>query len=236
MIRFFIGLMLFSASINATQVVWDTYSSSSECGPQGPRGIRGPLGATGATGATGPDADPVPPPMGAMVGFGNGNFLLILGFNFDNGVAVISTCASSGDFQVTMGTSGPELVEDLFGDGIIEFSYNVPNARVLDAIAATFTFRDNLTATSPSRDIVIRAEVWAAPLGSRVFSPTGAGVDFPTINTSAIVAGTTIFADPVSFSIPVAAGSRLLMVISRTATPDTPNLPIFGGAAAGLHF
>lgn len=175
----------------------------------------------------------MPPGTGSYGGFGNGNYLVRLGVNFPNGVGVISSCAASGDFDVILGPSGPEIVQDLFGNfGLIEFSFCVPNDRVISAIAATFTFRDNLT-TQPPTDITIRAEVWVAEPGSRIFRPSGAGVDFNPINSTTITASTTIFADPVNLNVFIPAGSRLLMVFSRTST--TP-IQIFGGCSAGILY
>jgi hypothetical protein len=183
----------------------------------------------------GPAAPEVPPGTGAFAGFGNGNYRVTMGFIYPDGVGVISSCAASGDFQVTMGPFGPELVQDIdvYGNyGLIEFSFNIPNDRVISSIASTFVFDFDLR-TAPPTDITIRAEIWAAEYGSRIFRPTGAGVDFPTINSSVIAAGTTIFADPQLLNVFVAGGSRLLMVISRTS--DYPII-ITGGCTAGIHF
>lgn len=239
MIRFISTSALLLASAGAVQVnalethPGEHYENSRHCqrGPQGLPGTTGQDGATGPTGPAGPAADPVPPGKGAYVGFGNGNFIVPLGFSVPDGVSVISTCAASGDFPIVIGPGGPELSQNLF----VEFSFNTPTARVISSIGATFTFDDDLTAHLPPTDITIRAEIWVAPFGSQVFSPSGAGVDFAPINTSAILANTTIYAPPTLLNVPVAAGSRLLMVFSRTSNPSSPPITIFGGCSAGIH-
>lgn len=111
-------------------------------------------------------------------------------------------------------------------------AFNVPRAGTITAISASFSV---LAAVSVAGTVTVRAQIYRAPAGSNIFSPTTAFVDLiPSLTTFAL--GTFTSGTTNVTPVPVVAGDRLLMVFSITASGVAPLLnDIVGNASAGIN-
>lgn len=109
-------------------------------------------------------------------------------------------------------------------------AFNVPRAGTITSISATFSSLVSETLTSIAQ---VTAQIYRAPEGSNIFSPTTAFVDLtPTLSTLSI--GTITSGTRNVTPVPVAAGERLLMVFSVTATSGAV-VVLTGNASAGIN-
>ena len=107
-------------------------------------------------------------------------------------------------------------------------AFNVPRAGTITSISATFSSLVSATLVGTAQ---ITAQIYRAPAGSNVFSPTTALVDLtPTLSTVSV--GTITSGTRNVTPVPVAAGDRLLMVFFVTSSGGIVTLT--GNASAGL--
>ncbi len=115
--------------------------------------------------------------------------------------------------------------------GILSEAFSVPRNGNITGISATFnSFIDlNLTGTH-----TITAQIYRAPAGTNIYSPTNARVDLAPPITGPFPAIT--FGTGDIEPVPVSVGDRLLMVfyISTTINPPALNFSISGSASAGI--
>lgn len=225
MIRLFMMAMLLSGSL-ATDLYsscwWSgssssSSSSSSECerGPTGPRGARGLAGATGITGATGATGLNTP---NIIMPFTSASSQIMSSITppFLGSVHIMPFGGSpAGRPLSSNGMSGPQLV--LLP--IQHYAYNLPIDIVVVSIAATTTLFDFIDEPTPGTEITFRVEIWVAPPHGNTFTPSGAGVSFPTLVVPANPSDlnqTTQTVGPTPLSVAIPAGSRILMVDSFT--------------------
>ncbi len=114
--------------------------------------------------------------------------------------------------------------------GLINEAFSVPRPGLLTAISASFTLTVALTlATSAT----VSAEIYRAPAGSNIFTPTGVRVDLAPTLTPAITVGTTLSGASSNFApVPVAVGDRLLMVFTLSGSALAG--AVTGTASAGV--
>ncbi|GLC89518.1 exosporium glycoprotein BclB-related protein [Lysinibacillus piscis] len=109
-------------------------------------------------------------------------------------------------------------------------AFSVPRNGNITAISATFSAT---VAAALLGTTTVHAQVYRAPAGSNIFSPTTASIDLaPAFTTIAI--GSTASATANVAPVPVVAGDRLLMVFSITATGITVANVLTGNASAGI--
>lgn len=111
-------------------------------------------------------------------------------------------------------------------------SFTAPRAGNVTAISANFNTL--LAATVLTGTATIRAQVYRAPAGSNIFSPTSATVLLAPSLTAPLAAGQLSSGSASGFSVPVSPGDRLLMVFSVTATGLTAAVTVAGFASAGI--
>jgi len=115
--------------------------------------------------------------------------------------------------------------------GTLSQAFSVPRNSNITAISASFSANLNPNLIEAA---TITAQIYRAPAGSNVFTPTNARVDLapPATNFSLISFGSTDI-EPV----PVSAGDLLLMVfyISSTIISPFTNFSILGFASAGIN-
>ncbi|GGA27860.1 exosporium glycoprotein BclB-related protein [Psychrobacillus lasiicapitis] len=111
-------------------------------------------------------------------------------------------------------------------------SFTVPRVGNVTAISANFNTL--VAGTILTGTATIRAQVYRAPAGSNVFSPTAATVVLAPSLTAPLAAGVLSSGSASGFSVPVAPGDRLLMVFSATATGLTAAVTVAGFASAGI--
>lgn len=109
-------------------------------------------------------------------------------------------------------------------------AFSVPRAGTITSISASLSA--TVAATLVGGTATVRAQIYRAPAGSNIFSPTDAFVDLaPALSTIAI--GTITFGTRNVTPVPVAAGDRLLMIFSLTSTGIVA--AVTGNASAGIN-
>lgn len=110
-------------------------------------------------------------------------------------------------------------------------AFSVPRAGTITSISASFTATVALDLLGTAQ---VRAQIYRAPAGSNVFSPTTAFVDLtPALSTIAV--GTIASGTANVAPVPIAAGDRLLMVYSVTTTGLAVATTLTGNASAGIN-
>lgn len=151
---------------------------------------------------------------GAIIPYASGAVPLAL-------VETVGGALASVPFLVGFGTAFPGV---LLANGTIDLStaiaalnneaFVVPRAGTITSLYATFTV---LAAVTLGANNAVVAEVYRAPEGSSVFSPTGVRVNMaPTV--PGLIAVGTLLSGSVTANLPVAAGDRLLLVYSLAGT------------------
>jgi len=168
-----------------------------------------------------------PPATGSIIPFASGTVPVILSVVAGGLIGTVS--------MVGFGTSIPGVT--LTGTNIDlsavtgTEAFSVPRDGTITSISATFSATAALTLVGGTA--TVRAQIYRAPAGSNVFSPTDAFVDLaPALSTIAI--GTITFGTRNVTPVPVAAGDRLLMVFSATST-GIAITAITGNASAGIN-
>ncbi|MEK5030392.1 exosporium glycoprotein BclB-related protein [Paenibacillus sp. FSL R7-0302] len=201
-------------------------------GVTGMTGITGPTGVTGAgetgptgmTGATGsgaiiPYASGIPAEMTTVVG-GVNNTSSLVGFgNTVTGVAGVP----AGTIDLT-GAAGTML----------NVAFSVPHDGTITSLAAYFSTSDTVALTGST--MTVTAQLYQSVTPNNTFIPvTGALVTLAPALTGAVTLGTISSGLATGLSIPVTAGTRLLMVFSAANTAGTDAaVTIPGYASAGL--
>ncbi|MCG3087210.1 exosporium glycoprotein BclB-related protein [Sporosarcina cyprini] len=165
---------------------------------------------------------------GAIIPYASGAVPLAL-------VETVGGALASVPFLVGFGTAFPGV---LLANGTINLSttiaalnneaFVVPRAGAITSLFATFTV---LAAVTLGANNAVVAEVYRAPEGSTVFSPTGVRVNLaPTV--PGLIAVGTLLSGSVTADFPVAAGDRLLLVYSLSGT--TLATAFSGSGSAGM--
>ncbi|WP_337988474.1 exosporium glycoprotein BclB-related protein [Lysinibacillus sp. JNUCC 51] len=168
-----------------------------------------------------------PPATGSIIPFASGIVPVVLAVAAGGAIATVS--------MVGFGTSIPGVTLtginiDLTGATTGMEAFSVPRDGTITSISATFSAIAGLTITGTA---TVRAQIYRAPAGSNVFSPTTAFVDLaPALST--VVLGTITFGTRNVTPVPVAAGDRLLMVFSATSS-GAAITALTGNASAGIN-
>lgn len=166
-----------------------------------------------------------PPATGSIIPFASGTVPVILTSLATGLIGTVS--------MVGFGTSIPGVT--LTGTNIDltaatgTEAFSVPRAGTITSISASLSATVAVTLLGTA---TVRAQIYRAPAGSNVFSPTTAFVDLaPALSTIAV--GTITFGTANVVPVPVAAGDRLLMVFSVTTSGIVAS--ITGNASAGIN-
>jgi BclB C-terminal domain-containing protein len=199
-------------------------------GAAGPIGVTGAVGATGATGATGITGDvgatgPAGEAVGSgseggggMIAFASGNsFELFIGSNSDS--AIIGFGEVSASFSAGNGFT-------LNNNQNLAFS--VAEAGSLTSIAGSYT-----VSSAPGGAMTISARLFQAvgPAPGNTFTPVPGGFVPFTPFEGAEPGGTTHSGLANGLNVPITAGTRLVMVVTGTATGT---LDVTGTVSAGV--
>ncbi|QGG53479.1 exosporium glycoprotein BclB-related protein [Lysinibacillus pakistanensis] len=159
---------------------------------------------------------------------------------FSSGTAPVALAAVAGGVistvsMVGFGTSIPGVTLtgtniDLAGATTGMEAFSVPRAGTITSISATLSV--TVAVATFTGTATVRAQIYRAPAGSNLFSPTDAFVDLAPALTSLVVGAITFGTRNVT-PVPVAAGDRLLMVFSVT-TSGAAAL-VTGNASAGIN-
>lgn len=167
-----------------------------------------------------------PPATGSIIPFASGIVPVVLTSVLGGAIGTVS--------MVGFGTSIPGVtltginIDLTAATGTEAFS--VPRAGTITSISASLSA--TVAATLVGGTATVRAQIYRAPAGSNIFSPTDAFVDLaPALSTIAI--GTITFGTRNVTPVPVAAGDRLLMIFSLTSTGIVA--AVTGNASAGIN-
>ena len=163
----------------------------------------------------------------------------IIPFSSGTTTAILATLATGAVGTVTavgFGTAVPGITPAVNGaitlpEGTVTEAFNVPRAGTITAISATFTETQGLTVAAGTATIT--AQIYRAPAGSSVFTPTTASVTLTPAVTGAVAVG-TVFQGTANTNFPVSAGDRLVMVFSVAGTGITAVTTLTGNATAGI--
>ncbi len=114
------------------------------------------------------------------------------------------------------------------------FAFPVPKNMTMTDMSASF--ETNLELDFPHTTVQICAQLYSAPASTNIYSPIDAAKLFlsPEIGGETTPAGKIAFGVLNHLSIPIAAGTKLLMVFSLTAAGADPVKSISGQASASI--
>ena len=221
-------------------------------GSTGADGAIGPTGATGADGTTGPTgaigntgADGATGPTGAAGATGpsgaNGFGAVI---PFASGLPVSLTTVAGGlvgtPAFVGFGSSAAGIAIaggtiDLTNPAgtLTNFAFSVPRDAIITDIAAFFSVTAALSLVGST--VTINAELYQSATPNNIFSPIAAtSLNLAPALTGVLSIGTLSTGTLNGLSIPVTAGTRLLLVFTATAAGLTLVNTVAGYASAGI--
>jgi len=168
-----------------------------------------------------------PPATGSIIPFSSGIVPVVITAIAGGAIGTVSMVGfGTSIVGVTLVGTTIDLTSALTG---ME-AFSVPRAGTITSISATLSA--TLAATLVGGTATVRAQIYRAPAGSNIFSPTDAFVDLaPALSTIAV--GTITFGTRNVTPVPVAAGDRLLMVFSLTSTGIVAS--VTGNASAGIN-
>lgn len=187
-------------------------------GPPGPRGpaMGGPTGPTGATGAAGP---------GAIIPFASGT------------TTILTTVLEGIGTQAAVGFGNAGAVVTAGGiidlTGLSDYAFSMPRIGTITSLAAYYSVA--VAAALPASIVTITAQMYSSPTPNDSFTPIpGATVVLAPPLTGAVVAiGTIASGLTTGLSIPVSAGTRLMLVFTATVTGGTGIATTLTGFASG---
>jgi BclB C-terminal domain-containing protein len=195
-------------------------------GATGPAGETGLTGATGATGPTGPAGSTGTAGISAVIPFASGSTIAMT--TIAGGLAGIP-----GYFA--FGTSAQGVFPLNFFLDLTELPdlFSLPRDAKITSLAAFFSTTGTLVLTGTT--VAITAQLYKAAPATTVFTPVlEASVTLTPSLTGTVSAGTVSSGQITGLSIPITAGTRLLMVFSITAAGTSLINTVVGYASAGL--
>jgi BclB C-terminal domain-containing protein len=144
----------------------------------------------------------------------------------------VGTDAAVGFGNSTSGITPVAGVID--STAISNFAYSMPRNGTLTDMAAFFstTAAIDLTGTT----VTITAQVWTSPAPNDAFTPVaGAIVTLAPALTGTVATGDVSSGLTTGLSVPLTAGTRVLVIFSSTATGTTLVTTVVGFASAGLN-
>lgn len=116
---------------------------------------------------------------------------------------------------------------------LTNMAFSVPRAGVITSLSGMFSTTVGLSLIGTTLNV--QAQLFSAPAGSNSFAPVpGAVVNLAPGITGIVAIGTTASGITTGLNIPVAAGTRLLLVYSATATGIGLLNTLTGYASAGV--
>ncbi len=197
-----------------------------------PAGVPGPQGAPGPQGEPGPAGPPGPPGPGAIIPFASGTPVLMQAHDGGGNRPRVMVGFGIGATVVPRGGGQIELPHS--GVPPMDLSFSVPRDGEITSIAGYYA---NVTSADLGpADVQIRGQLYQSttPNGSFTEVP-GATVALSPELTGPIASGTVARGTVDGLSIPVTAGTRLLMVFwAHTTDAFAPPLELSGYFSGGV--
>lgn len=199
-----------------------------DMGPQGPRGIPGATGPTGSTGATGPTgADGT----GAIIPFASG--LPVTLTTIVGGLVGLPAFVGFGSSAQGLTALGATIDITNASGTLSNFAFQVPRAGTITSFSAFFSTTAALSLIGST--VVVTAQIYQSATPNNVFSPiAGTLINLTPSLTGVISVGTLLNGSLTGLSIPVTARTRLMLVLSASASGLTLLNTVVGYASAGL--
>ncbi|UNL95307.1 collagen-like repeat preface domain-containing protein [Paenibacillus polymyxa] len=201
-------------------------------GAVGPAGATGATGVGGATGATGVTGVTGATGSGAIIPFASGGpaILTTIAGGLVGTTSLIGFGSSATGISLVGGII--DLTGTLVGP-VINFAFSIPRGGVITSIAGYFSTTAALTLLGSS--VSITAQLFSSPTPNNTFiAVPGATVTLTPPLTDIVALGTTSSGIATGLAIPVTAQTRLLMVLSATATGISLVNTVVGYASAGV--
>ena len=137
-----------------------------------------------------------------------------------------------GSSALALSNLGPTIdITGVGGNTLLNFGFSTPRDGTITSLAAYYSTTAVLTIVGSQ--ITITAQLYSSLTPDNVFSPIGSAVILTILGPAAFPIG-TIRSGRVSFSTPVTAETRLLLVFSATETGGTLINAVIGYASAGI--
>ena len=121
----------------------------------------------------------------------------------------------------------------IYSTGPVKEAYVVQQTGTVSAMSASFTVTTAFNVVGQTT--IVKAQVYRAPAGSDIFSPTDASVNLAPALTSLITVGTALTGQtPIVPPVAVAAGDRLLMVFTMSGSLGDLAASVTGTASARI--
>lgn len=220
-------------------------------GPMGPQGIQGNTGITGMTGATGPTgptgANGIPGPTGATGATGptgpagNGSSTII---PFASGTPVILTTTTGGVAGSAAFVGFGNSASGLFISGNIidltnpcgapsNFAFIMPRAGTITAIDVFFSTTTPLSLVGTN--LTIKAQLYESAASNNIMTAIpGTEVTLTPTLTGTLLTGTIAKGLLTNLNIPFNAQTRLMLVLTATASGVSLTNNIVGYASGGV--
>jgi BclB C-terminal domain-containing protein len=195
-------------------------------GPQGATGATGPQGLQGATGATGPQGIPG---AGAIIPFASGTTPVTLT------TALGELAATNALVGFGSNLSGVSIIGGTIDlAGLSSYAFSASRDGTITSIAAYLSIAAALALVGTT--ITITAQLYESTTPDDTFTPVaGASVTLAPALTGIIAIGQISSGLTTGLSIPVTAGTRLLLVFSAAVTAGIDiAATVTGFASAGL--
>jgi BclB C-terminal domain-containing protein len=165
-----------------------------------------------------------------MIPFASGSVLALN--TLGDGSAGVPALLGFGSSNSGPDNLGPTI--DLTSNGAtLNFAFSLSNSGTVTSIAAFFSLSDPLTIVGTT--ITISAQLYESTTLDNIFTPlAGSTVTLAPAFTGTPATGDSSSVLATGLSIPVTAGSRLLMVISATAAGASLANSLSGYASAGI--
>ncbi|KHL95965.1 hypothetical protein QW71_09315, partial [Paenibacillus sp. IHB B 3415] len=193
-------------------------------GATGVTGATGTAGATGVTGATGATGS------GAIIPYASGlpvSLTTVIG-------GLLNTSSLVGFGSSSTGVSVTGGIIDLTGAAgtLLNFAFSVPRAGTITSLAGYFSTTAGLSLVGST--VTITAQLFQSTTPNNTFTAVpGALVTLAPTLTGVLALGTISSGLTTGLSIPVTAGTRLLMVFSATVTAGIDVATTVAGYASG---
>lgn len=200
-------------------------------GPTGATGITGAIGPTGATGATGATGPTGIAGSAAILPFSSGT--PITATTIAGGAAGIPSLIGFG--SSALGVDNLSTSIDLTNPNgtLTNFAFSMPRDGTITSINAFFSTTTALTLTGTT--VTLTAQLYSSATPNNIFSPiAGAAVTLAPTLTGTLPVGSLFTGAATGLAINVTAGTRLLLVVSATASGTTLTNTVTGYFSGGV--
>ena len=217
------GLLIFQTDGNTGFYYYDgsAWVSLSVPGPQGLPGPQGEVGPTGEQGIQGP------PGSGSIIPFASGNPVVLT--TLLNGLSGTVAPIGFGNSESGISPTGGNID----ATNIPNMAFSVPRDGTITSLSAFFSNTVGLNILGTS--ITVTAQLYSSTAPDNIFYPVaGATVILAPALTGILALGSISHGITSGLSIPISAGTRLMLVYSTQSSGLTPFSTVSGYVSGGV--